>query len=68
MKPTKALEGRDIIIELNQVGSVVRATAVDVKTMTEAHIQGPASSPQSVLQGNAMRKLEYVLRKKGVIE
>lgn len=61
------LQGREVIIELVQVGHFVKATAMDVVTMTEASIQGPASAPEAVLRANAIRRLEYVLRKKGLI-
>jgi hypothetical protein len=30
-------------------------------------IQGPASASEAVLQANALKKLEYVLRKKGIL-
>ena len=48
------------------VGNAVKVTAVDVKTMTEATFQGPASSTEAVLQREALKKLEYVMRKKGL--
>ena len=41
---------------------------MDVATMTETTIQGPKATPQSLLQREALKKLEYVMRKKGLIE
>lgn len=62
------LKNREIIFELYTIGAYTKATAVDVATMTEAMTQGPASSPDSVLKEAALRKLEFVMRKKGLIE
>ncbi len=67
MAGTNALQGREVIIELIPIGNYVRATAVDVATMTEVYIQGPKSAIPSLLKANAARRLEYVLRKNGVI-
>lgn len=61
------LQGREVIIELVQVGNVVKATAMDTRTLIEISIQGPASAPESTLKANAVKRLEYVLRKKGLI-
>jgi len=40
---------------------------MDTATLTEVSIQGPASSPESLLKRNALKRLEYVLKKKGLI-
>lgn len=61
------LKNREIIIEFHPVGSVVRVSAMDVKTMTEAITQGPINTPKPILERNALKKLEYVLKKKGII-
>lgn len=50
-----------VIVELHQLGTYVKATAVDPQTGVEVSIVGSASSPQSVLQNAAARKLRYVL-------
>lgn len=63
----ETLQGREVIIELMQVGNVVKATAMDTCSLTEVSIQGPASAPESMLKANAIKRLEYVLRKKGLI-
>jgi hypothetical protein len=61
------LQGREVIIELLQIGQYVKATAMDVTTLTEVSIQGPASAPEAMIKANAVKRLEYVLRKKGLI-
>lgn len=61
------LRNREIIIEFHPVGNVVKVSAMDVKTMTEISIQGPVSAGEVTLKLNALRRLEYVLKKKGLI-
>ena len=61
------LRNREIIFEFYPVGNVVRVMGMDVKTMTEVSIQGPASAPETTLKANAVKRLEYVMKKKGLI-
>lgn len=61
------LQGREVIIEFFSVGHFVKVSAMDVQSLVEVTTQGPASSPRSLLKRNAMKRLEYVLKKKGVI-
>lgn len=61
------LRNREIIIEFHPVGNVVKVSAMDVKTMTEISIQGPATAGEVTLKLNALRRLEYVMKKKGLI-
>ena len=61
------LHGREIIFEFRPVGSVVKVTAMDTQSLTEISIQGPASAGQEILKRNALKRLEYVLQKKGLI-
>lgn len=61
------LHGREIIIEFRPVGAVVRVSAMDTRTLTEISIQGPASAGEEILKRNAVKRLEYVLKKKGLI-
>ncbi len=65
--PRDTLHGREVILEFHQLGSYVKVSAMDVQTLTEISVQGAANSPQSVLKNNALRRLEYVMRKKGLI-
>jgi hypothetical protein len=61
------LQGREIIIEFLPVGNFVKVSAVDTKTLTEISVQGPASAGKEMLKRNAIRRLEYVLKKKGLL-
>jgi hypothetical protein len=61
------MNNREIIVELTPVGNVIRVTAMDVKSLTEIVISGPATTPEKILKQNAVRRLEYVLKKKGII-
>jgi hypothetical protein len=65
MKDT--LQGREIIIEFHQIGQFTKVSAVDVETMTEISIQGPSNAGDEMLKRNAIKRLEYVLKKKGLI-
>lgn len=61
------LHGREIIIEFLPVGQIVKVSAIDTKTLTEISIQGPASAGKETLKANAIKRLEYVLKKKNLI-
>ena len=58
-------EADNYIIEFTQVGGSVKATAVDPKTMTEVSIVGGPQYSQEFLTRQAVKKLEYVLSKRG---
>tara|TARA_B100002003_G_C13645359_1_gene328853 strand:+ start:324 stop:527 length:204 start_codon:yes stop_codon:yes gene_type:complete len=62
-----SLNGREVIIEFYPVGNIVKVSAMDVATLTEISIQGPASAGKETLKSNAVKRLEYVLKKNGVI-
>lgn len=64
---SELLKGREVIIEFLPLGNVVRVSAMDTQTLTEIAIQGPLSTPQNILKNNALKRLEYVLKKKGLI-
>ena len=61
------LSDREVIIEYKPVGAYVKVSAMDVASLTEISIQGPNSSPENTLKRNALNRLEYVLKKKGVL-
>ena len=61
------LSGREVIFEFHPVGHLVRVSAMDTKTLTEIVIQGPKSASETLLKHNALKRLEYVLKKKGLI-
>lgn len=59
--------GREVIIEFFPLGSLMKVTAMDVVSLTEISIQGPVNAGQEILKRNALKRLEYVLRKNGLI-
>ena len=61
------LAGREVIIEFHPIGGYVKVSAMDTQSLTEISIQGPATAPEHVLKNNALKRLEYVLKKKGLI-
>ncbi len=63
----KLLKGREVFLEFIPVGSIVKVTAMDTQSMTEISIQGPKTAGEEALKHNALRRLEYVLKKKGVL-
>lgn len=67
MTDNNPFAGREVIFEFFPVGHLVKVTAMDTKTLTEIVIQGPANASEEVLKRNALKRLEYVLRKKNLI-
>ena len=63
----QSLAGREVIFEFFPVGNFVKVTAMDIKTLTEISIQGPKSAGEKLLKENALKRLEYVLKKKAII-
>lgn len=61
------MQGREVIFEFIKVGNIMRVTAVDVATMTEVIVQCPVSAGEAMFKKQGLMRLEYVLRKKGVI-
>lgn len=57
--------GRDVILEFQNIGNSVKVTAIDPVTLVEVSIVGSASAGKQALGRVAMRKLEYVLAKRG---
>ena len=62
------LANREVIIEFFPVGQFIKVSAMDVKTLIEISIQGPSSTPEAILKRNALKRLEYVLKKKDIID
>ena len=54
----------EVFVEFVVQGNVVKVTAIDSVTGTEACIVGPANAGRDVLAQAAARKLKYVLEKK----
>lgn len=61
------LSDREVIVEFYSLGAYVKVSAMDTQTLTEISIQGPANASREMLQHNALKRLEYVLKKKGLI-
>lgn len=61
------LPGREVIFEFIPVGQYVRVMAMDTASLTEITIQGPANAPENLLKRNALKRLEYVMKKKGIV-
>jgi hypothetical protein len=54
------------IIEFHRVGNAVKVTAFDPATLVEVSLQAPHSLGDTELTRLAVRKLEYVLAKRGI--
>lgn len=61
------LQGREVIIEFFNFGDIVKVSVMDTQTLTEVSIQGPRNAGQEMLKRNAIKRLEYVLKKKGLL-
>lgn len=61
------LQGREVIIEFFPIGNFMKVSAMDTLTLLEVSIQGPVNAPEDTLKRNALKRLEYVLKKKGLI-
>jgi len=61
------LQNREVILEYIPVGQFIKVVAMDAKTLIEVSIQGPASTPEAILKRNALKRLEYVLKKKDIV-
>jgi hypothetical protein len=61
------MRGREVIFEFTPVGGIMRVMAMDTATMTEVFIQCPLNAGEAVFKKNALARLEYVLRKDGII-
>lgn len=64
---TEKLKNREVIFEFTPIGGIMRVAAVDVATGTEAIVQCPQTLGEAGFQRAGLQKLEYVLRKNGVI-
>jgi hypothetical protein len=51
-------------LEYQQLGALVKVTAIDPVSRLEAVIQGPASAGEAALGRLAVQKLEYLLRRR----
>ena len=61
------LKNREVIFEFFNIGPYTKVSAFDVVSMTEVSISGPKGTSDAILQHNALKRLEFVMRKKGLI-
>jgi len=61
------MKDREVIFEFRQFGHIMKVTAMDTKSLTEVTIQCPISAGEAAFKANALKRLEYVLKKKGII-
>ena len=54
----------EVLVEFVALGNTVKVTAIETASGTEASIIGPAGAPQATLKAAALRKLDYVLKKR----
>jgi len=57
----------EYLLEFKTIGRLVKVSAVDPETGEEISVTGPANAEQDYLKRTAVRKLEYVLAKKGLL-
>ncbi|MBS0274528.1 MAG: hypothetical protein JSR55_09010 [Proteobacteria bacterium] len=56
--------GSEVYVEFIVQGAFIKATAIDSKTGMEASIIGPVTASRADLSAAALRKLEYILKKR----
>ena len=61
---TESSESGEYIVEFIQYGKSVKVSAIDATTLQEVSIVGPASASKAELKNVAIRKLQYVMKKK----
>lgn len=61
------LKGREVFFEFTPLGSYMKVTAMDTASLTEISISGPKATPEAILKQNALKRLAFVMRKKGLI-
>ena len=61
------IRNREIIIEYRPEGRYMRVSALDAVSLTEIVIQGPVNASKELLERNALKRLEYVMKKKGLL-
>jgi hypothetical protein len=58
------MDKREVILEFHRIGNAVKVTAVDAQTLVEISLVGPATSSKASLRTAALRKLDYVLKRR----
>jgi hypothetical protein len=63
-RPSRTGSEREIFIEIVTLGAYAKASAIDSVTGVEISVTGPANADRAALEAAAVRKLEYVLKKR----
>jgi hypothetical protein len=61
------LAGRDVIFEFAPMGNLMRVSAMDVATLTEAIVSCPIGAGEGVFRAMGSARLVYLLKKKEVL-
>ena len=56
---------REVLFEMTRIGNSVKVTALDSQTMIEVSIVGPATASPAHLRATALKKLEFVMARRG---
>jgi hypothetical protein len=54
----------EVIVEFRRVGNAIKVSAVDPRTLIEVSIVGAPGAGEEFLKRLAIRKLEYVLKRR----
>jgi len=65
--PEEPLKNREVIFEFFPIGPYIKVTAMDTASLTEISISCPKGTTDAHLKLNALKRLEFVMRKKGLI-
>jgi hypothetical protein len=55
----------EVLVEITRWGAYAKASAIDPATGTEVSVTGPASVDDGPLRAAALRKLHFVLKRRG---
>lgn len=58
------LDESEVLLEFHRLGNAVKVTAVDPRTLAEATIVGDPSLSEQALGRAAIRKLQYVIKRR----
>ncbi len=54
---------REALVEVQQIGSILKATALDPDSLVEVTVQGPLAAGEAGMTRLAVQKLQYRLNK-----
>lgn len=61
------LKNRELIFEFLPLGPYIKVIAMDVASLTEVSVSVPAGTSETIIRQHATKRLEFVMRKKGLI-